>query len=97
MTSIFTIVASYTLKIALQVGYKVEKSVGNNGEFIYPNSNFVARVLIMNPYTLEHTYHIFKEKILFLRTNPLVERIEKTTKGEDILVKYDLRLSNKKF
>jgi hypothetical protein len=92
ITSIFTIVASYTLKIALQVGYKIEKSVGNNGEFIYPNSNFIARVLIMNPNTLEHTYQNYKQRILYLRENPVVNNIEKTTKGDEILVKYYLTI-----
>ena len=97
INSIFTIVASYTLKIALQVGYKIEKSVGNNGEFVYPNSNFVARVLIMNPVELEHTYQNYKQRILFLRNNLLTEITEKTAKGDDILVKYDLKLNNTKF
>src|SRR5690606_13130144 len=70
ITSIFTIVASYTLKIARQMGYRIETSLGNNGEFIYPNSNYVARVLSMNPRTLENTFGLYKEKILSLRENP---------------------------
>jgi len=92
LTSIFTIVASYTLKIALQVGFKIERGVGINGEFIYPNSNYVARVLSMDPRALEHTYQIYKNSILSLRSSPIIQKIETTLKEEEILVKYDLKL-----
>lgn len=92
ITSLFTIVASYTLKIALQVGFKIEKNVGINGEFVYPNSNYVARVLSMDPHSLEHTYQVFKNKILTLRKYEVFDNIETTPKGEKILVKYDLNL-----
>jgi hypothetical protein len=92
INSLFTIVASYTLKIALQVGFKIEKDVGINGEFIYPNSNYVARVLSMDPHTLENTYQVFKNRILTLRENEVFNKIETTPKGDQILVKYDLKL-----
>ena len=92
ITSLFTIVASYTLKIALQVGFKIEKGVGINGEFVYPNSNYVARVLSMDPHSLEHTYQVFKNRILNLRENEVFDKIETTPKGVEILVKYDLKL-----
>lgn len=92
ITSLFTIVASYTLKIALQVGFKIEKGVGINGEFVYPNSNYVARVLSMDPHKLEHTYQVFKNRILFLRDNPVCHKMETTPKGDQILVKYELKL-----
>jgi len=92
ITSLFTIVASYTLKIALQVGFKIEKNVGINGEFVYPNSNYVARVLSMDPHSLEHTYQVFKNRISTLREKKVFDNIETTPKGEKILVKYDLNL-----
>ena len=94
ITSIFTIVAAYTLKIARQMGYRIETNLGNNGEFIYPNSNYVARVLSMNPKTLEHTFGNYKEKILALRENPNLERIETLSSGNDILYSHDLNLTN---
>ena len=94
ITSLFTIVASYTLKIAMQVGFKIEKSVGLNGEFVYPNSNYVARVLVMNPNDLEFTYQVFKKRILSLRNNLVFNKTETSPKGESILVKYDLKLHN---
>jgi len=94
VTSIFTIVAQYTLKIANRIGFRVETSLGNNGEFTYPNSNYVARVLSMNPQTLDHTYNIFREKILNLRENPKLERMEKVGKDKNILYSHDLELGS---
>ncbi len=92
MTSIFTIVAQYTLKIALQVGYRVERSLGKNGEFVYPNSNYVARVLSMNPLSLEHSYEVYRERVLSLRNSPVCEREELIPRGDYIKVSYDLQL-----
>jgi hypothetical protein len=92
ITSIFTIVASYTLKIALRMGFQIEKQVGNNGEFIYPNSNFIARVLSMNPRTLEHTYGMFKSKILDLRNNPNFIRQEFLDDGSVLEYAHELSL-----
>ncbi len=94
ITSIFTIVAAHTLKLARQMGYRVETSLGNNGEFIYPNSNFVARVLSMNPQTLDHTFGMYQEKILALRENPNLERIETLRPGNDILYRHNLKLKS---
>ncbi len=94
ITSLFTVAASYTLKIAKQIGFKIEKDVGINGEFVYPNSNWVARVLSMNPHLLLHTYHNFKERVLLLRNNLIFENLEPTPNGQGIMVKYDLKLKN---
>lgn len=94
ITSIFTIVASYTLKIARQMGYRIETSLGNNGEFIYPNSNYVARVLSMNPNTLEYTFGMYKEKICALRENPSLKRVEGIQNEKEVIYIHDLRLKN---
>lgn len=92
ITSIFTIVASYTLKIARQMGYRVETSLGNNGEFIYPNSNYVARVLSMNPITLEHSFAMYKEKMIALRENPNLRTIENVRDNQEVIYIHDLSL-----
>lgn len=93
ITSIFTIVASYTLKIARQMGYRIETSLGNNGEFIYPNSNYVARVLSMNPITLEHTFGMYRAKILDLRSDPNLKRIDRIRESQEVSYIHDLVLN----
>ncbi|MDX5320956.1 MAG: hypothetical protein LPK45_07605 [Bacteroidota bacterium] len=94
ITSLFTIVAKYTLKIALQVGYRVEKGLGNSGEFVYPNSNYVARVLSMNPQTLEFTYDIYKDQILNYRNNPEGSHMFEAPNGQSVKFNYQLTLPN---
>jgi hypothetical protein len=39
------ICADYTLKMFRKVGFVVDTSLGEGGEFTYPNENYVARVL----------------------------------------------------
>jgi hypothetical protein len=69
--NIFAICAGYTLYPAMRMGMQIQKQVGNNGEFIYPNSHFRARVLCMNGYTLESSNPDFKNEINTLRENPM--------------------------
>ncbi len=92
ITSLFTIVAQYTMKIARRMGFQVESSLGKDGEFIYPNSNYVARVLSMDPNKLEHTYLFFKDKILALRDDPQLERVEEVD-DKRIIFSHDLSLN----
>lgn len=76
VTSIFTLVALHTLKIATDLGYREVNTIGNNGKFEYPNRNFTARVLTMNPQTLDNTHPMIQRRILALRKNPFLERDE---------------------
>lgn len=92
ISSIFTLVAIHTLKIAKHMGYRVEESLGENGQFHYPNSNFIARVLTMNPQTLEHTNTVIKERLLALRKNPQLERIEVINQSKQVRYTHQLNL-----
>ncbi len=94
ITSIFTIVASYTLRIARRMGFQIETKLGNNGEFIYPNSNYIARVLSMDPRTLENTYGVFKDKIIDLRKNPKFIREEILDDGTTLEYAHELSIAS---
>ena len=94
VTSLFTIVAQYTLKIARRMGFEIETSLGIDGEFIYPNSNYIARVLSMNPQLLKNTYGIFRTKIDQLRENPKMDSLERVGKDQTILYTHDLNLDS---
>jgi hypothetical protein len=88
------ICADYTLPMFTQVGFVIDKSMGLNGEFAYPNPNYITRVLgILNAETLETAYPYDKEQMLTLRNNFVQERKEVGPKGE-YDVQYDLRISN---
>jgi hypothetical protein len=89
--NIFSICAGYTLLPAMKMGMIVQKSVGNNGEFVYPNSKFKARVLCMNGNTLETTNPEYRDKLLLLRNNPsLATSIMLDNK--EMIINYDLKL-----
>ncbi|HSZ71116.1 MAG TPA: hypothetical protein VK750_00470 [Cytophagaceae bacterium] len=95
LDSLFTICGDYTLPMVHKVGFVVEDSIGNNGEFLYPKENYIARVLRkMNAITLETAEQYDKDRILDLRNNPQQNAIEKGPKG-DIEVDYNLVISFK--
>jgi hypothetical protein len=86
------ICAEYTLKMFTDVGFIVDKSLGNNGEFPYPDERYVTRTLgILNAETLETAQPYDKERMFGLRHNPVQRRSEQGPKGE-FEVEYDLVL-----
>jgi hypothetical protein len=84
------ICAEYTLKMFKRVGFQVDHTLGTNGEFPYPNSTYVARVLgIMNAESLESAAEYDKERMQSLRLHPVQNHLEKET-SESTLVEYNL-------
>lgn len=84
------ICAEYTLDMFTRVGFVVDNSLGNNGEFVYPNSNYIARVLgILNAETLETAHEYDKQVMLQLRKNPVQVRMEPCKTGV-IEIDYNL-------
>jgi hypothetical protein len=89
--NLFAICAGYTLRSAMRVGFQVEREVGNNGEFIYPNSNFVARVLSMNCLSLATTNAQYTEEINSLRQDRNKKSVIQIN-NQVLNVEYDLTL-----
>jgi hypothetical protein len=87
------ICADYTLKMFRKVGFVVDTSLGEGGEFIYPNENYVARVLgILNAKDLSTAEEFDREKMLDLRTNPVQTCIETGPNNVTIEIEYQLLL-----
>lgn len=87
------ICADYTLPMFSKVGFVVDTSMGLNGEFAYPNPNYITRVLgILNAETLETAEEYDKERMLTLRRNPDQTRTEEGPKGV-FEVEYRMNLS----
>lgn len=86
------ICAEYSLKMFQDVGFVTNTNLGNNGTFIYPNENYIARVVgILNGATLDTATAFDRERMLTLRQKPVQERIEHGPKG-DFPVEYDLTI-----
>lgn len=88
--SLVTICADYTMWMVKRVGFEVEKSLGDDGDFNYPNENYIARVLHrIDVNTLEHADEYDRKCIFDLRKNPVQIKMERG-KNSDIKVNYNL-------
>ncbi len=85
------ICADYTLKMFRKVGFVVDTSLGAGGEFVYPNENYVARVLgILNAKDLSTAEDFDREKMLSLRKEPNQVCLEKGPNGVEVEIDYQL-------
>lgn len=92
LTSLFALCAPYTVKMAENVGYEIETSVGNNGTFYYPKLDLVATFMILKDVgTLSKASDEERNPIMELRANPVVERIEKY-RNREVKLFYQLTL-----
>jgi len=95
LNSLFTICADYTMPMVKRVGFTVEDSIGKNGDFVYPNENYIAKVLRkMNAISLDTAEEYDKERIINLRDNPLQTFFELGPKGE-LEIEYKLSINGK--
>ncbi len=95
LQSLFTICADYTMPMVKRVGFTVENTIGKNGDFIYPNKNYIARVLRkMNALSLDTADDFDRERILNLRYNPIQVFEEPGPKGK-IKIEYNLLIEAK--
>lgn len=88
INKLLAFLASYTAYISQRMGYESVKTLGNNGDFNYPNDNFIARVhLIKDVNTLDYAAELDKERIVELRKTPnkLIEENETKT---PLIVQY---------
>jgi hypothetical protein len=92
LSSLFALCAPHTLKISVEKGFEVEKSIGNEGTFIYPKLDLIATsIIIKNPLELPLALPDEREIILKLREDPLITRIE-SSPGKTIEINYNLKL-----
>jgi hypothetical protein len=94
LKSLYTLSAPWTIDMVKKIGFRVEQSIGNHGEFAYPKPDLIATVLVLNDIlTLKNAIPEEKEDIFNLRENPVQRRIENGPKGI-IEVEYDLVIKN---
>jgi hypothetical protein len=85
------ICADYTLKMFRKVGFVVDNSLGNQGEFVYPNENYIARVLgILDAGDLATADEYDRTKMLDLRTNPVQICTETGANNNILEIDYNL-------
>lgn len=95
LTILFTICADYTMPMVKKVGFVVERSIGDDGSFFYPNPNYIAKVLRrINAITLETAEPFDRDRIINLREKPEQLTTEIGKKEQKIEVKYELIIPN---
>lgn len=88
------ICAEYTLKMFTDVGFEINRGLGSNGEFPYPDERYITRSLgILDATTLSSANPYDKERILGLR-NRLSQIREETGSKGPVMIKYDLTIHN---
>lgn len=93
LSSLFTICADYTMPMVKKVGFVIEDSVGNGGGFVYPNENYIAKVLRkMNAEKLDTAEEYDRERILDLRKSP-EQHFQENGPNGIINVNYKLRIN----
>lgn len=90
LKSLYTLSAPWTIGMVKKIGFIIEESIGNKGEFAYPKPDLIATVLVLNDIlTLKNAIPEEKKDIFNLRENPVQKRVESGPKGT-IEVEYDL-------
>ena len=85
------ICAEYSLGMFQSVGFEVDKSLGNNGEFPYPTEKYITQVVgILNAKKLKSASPEEKKLILELRKNLDISR-EEHGKSGSLKLKYNLK------
>jgi len=92
LATLFALCAPHTLNISVQKGFEIEKSIGNQGTFIYPKLDLIATsIIVKNPVSLPLALPNEKKIIINLRENPLNTIIESSPK-KIVEVNYNLCL-----
>ncbi len=88
------ICAEYSLQMFQNVGFVINKSLGKDGNFPYPNDTYKANVVgILNAETLNTACYYDKVRMNSLRKNPRQTFIEKGPKKE-MEINYNLVVSS---
>jgi len=92
LKSLFALCAPYTVKMAENVGYEIETSVGNQGTFYYPKLDLVATFMILRDVdVLSKAVPEERDPIMELRENPVMERTE-IYRRREVRLFYQLKL-----
>jgi hypothetical protein len=91
VNTLFGLSSDHTLDLFESLGYRIIKTLGNKGDFVYPTPDYLARVIKMNATTMSGAMPYNKESVFALREQPNQSRVVKSKKG-DLEVTFQLRL-----
>lgn len=92
LDSLYTLSAPWTINMVKKMGFVIEESIGNNGQFNYPKPDLIATALVLKDIkTLKEATIQERNNILSLIQQPVQKRLEIGPKGT-IEIEYDLYL-----
>lgn len=91
VTTLFGLSSDHTLDLFESLGYRIIKTLGHKGDFVYPTPDYLARVIKMNAQTMTGALPYNKESVFALREQPNQTRLVKSKKG-DLEVTFKLLL-----
>jgi hypothetical protein len=95
LNSLFALCAPYTVKMAENVGYEIEETVGNKGTFYYPKLDLLATFMILKDVqVLSKASEEEYAAIMDLIKNPDIKRVE-THRKREVNLHYQLVLPEK--
>lgn len=93
LTSLFALCAPYTVKLAENVGYEIETSIGNNGTFYYPKLDLIATLMHLKDIKILPKASVEDiTAILALRKNPNINK-EEQYRNRKLTLQYQLKLN----
>lgn len=93
--SMVCLIAHYTLRHALKVGFTIMEDVGDGGTFTYPIPSIKAIAMVMpDTLLLTEASHRHRLPVLSLRMRPVQQRVEQPG-AETLVVDYHLQLDTK--
>ncbi len=94
LKSLFALCAPYTVQLAENIGYRIEKRLGNNGTFYYPKIDLVATSMIYEDLEeLSTAAEEDRKSIRYLRDNLNTVRCE-ILRRKEIVIHYELEIPN---
>ncbi len=89
--SLWALCAPYTVEMAQKTGFEIATFVGNEGTFYYPKDDLLATaVIIYDTNILDKADIDEKKEILLLRDTPKQLKTEKSRRGENFTINFDL-------
>lgn len=92
VATLFGLSSDHTLDLFESLGYRIIKTLGNKGDFVYPTPDYLARVIKMNAQTMSGALPYNKESVFSLREQPNQTRMVKSKKGDLLEVNFKLLL-----
>ena len=91
---IFGICGENTLQFFSEIGFEIDRNLGEHGNISYPTKNHICYILeIKDVKGLASALKDDKKAMLFLRKNPISNKIE-NYKSHEIYIQYDLTYNN---